>query len=167
MTQGANHRRQRTPRFRSVCIPRQWRGAAAAERSRYRMEPASTIQHQTRGPWGTILMASMASLVFYVLSVGPAARLLYRRTARQTAATVLETIYARLFGFSTGQELGAGFIGTSTFGEPFTTNCSPQPLRTQFSTAGRDSLLHALVQAQSPAAAAQLHGAKGMGSSGG
>jgi len=28
----ANHRSQRTPRFRSVCILRQWRGAAAAER---------------------------------------------------------------------------------------------------------------------------------------
>jgi hypothetical protein len=27
----ANHRRQRTPRFRSVCILWQWRGAAAAE----------------------------------------------------------------------------------------------------------------------------------------
>jgi hypothetical protein len=28
-----NHRRQRTPRFRSFCILRQWRGAAAADRS--------------------------------------------------------------------------------------------------------------------------------------
>jgi hypothetical protein len=27
-----NHRRQRTPRYRAVCIQRQWRGAAAAER---------------------------------------------------------------------------------------------------------------------------------------
>ncbi len=28
-----NHRSQRTPRFRSVCIPREWRGAAAPQRS--------------------------------------------------------------------------------------------------------------------------------------
>jgi hypothetical protein len=29
----ANHRRQRTPRFRPIRTLRQWRGAAAAERS--------------------------------------------------------------------------------------------------------------------------------------
>ena len=31
-TMTLNHRSQRTPRFRSVCISRQWRGVAAAER---------------------------------------------------------------------------------------------------------------------------------------
>jgi hypothetical protein len=33
----ANHRSQRTPRARHVCILRQWRGAAAAERWAYTM----------------------------------------------------------------------------------------------------------------------------------
>ena len=34
----ANHRSQRTPRLRSVCILRGWRGAAAAERYAYAMK---------------------------------------------------------------------------------------------------------------------------------
>jgi hypothetical protein len=49
----ANHRSQRTPQFRTVSIFRRWRGAAAAERSQYRIVHVLVITQMSTGSGGS------------------------------------------------------------------------------------------------------------------
>ncbi len=59
-----NHRSQRTPRFRSVFIPRQRRGAAAAERSAVGSIPG---QPSSNGRMKTILHIMSLALAVYLV----------------------------------------------------------------------------------------------------